>query len=52
MNDNQIHWDFLTQEEYAQSGYTGSDMNKNSEGYVESTLAMNAPGGLEVAGYL
>ena len=43
---------FLTQEECAQSGHTGSDMNTNAEGYVESTLVMNDPGGLEVSGYL
>ena len=47
-----MHPDFLTQEEYSRSGYTGSDMHTNTEGYVESTPEMNAHGSLEVSGYL
>ena len=40
------------QEKYDQSRHTGSDMNTNTEGYVESTPTMNDPGGLSVAGDL
>ena len=47
-----MHHYFSTQEEYARGGHTGSIMNKNAEGYVESTPEINAPGGLSVSGYL
>ena len=52
MTKNQIHRYLSTQEEYAQSRHTGPDMNTNSEGYVESKPAINAPGDLAVSGYL
>ena len=37
MTNNRMHWYLLTQEEYAQSRHTGSDMNINAEVYLEST---------------
>ena len=37
MTNNRMHWFLLTQEEYAQSRHTGSDMNINAEVYLEST---------------
>ena len=52
MDENQMQRYFLTQEGYAQSGCTWSDMNNNAEGYVYFTPAMNDPGGLSVAGCL
>ena len=52
MTENQMHWDLLTQEEYALRRHAGSDMNTNAEGYVNYTLAMNANGVLAVSGYL
>ena len=48
MTENQMHWDLLTQEEYALRRHAGSDMNTNAEGYVNYTLAMNATGVLAV----
>ena len=40
-----------TQEEYARSGHTASDVNSNTEGYIESIPAMNAPVDKALAGY-
>ena len=53
MTENRIHPDLSLQEEYARSGHThASGSNKNAEGYIESTPAMNAPGGMAIAGYV
>ena len=51
MTENRDNQDLTTQEEYARSGHTASDMNPNAEGYIESTPAMNAPAGRALAGY-
>ena len=40
-----------TQEEYERSGHTSHDMNRNAEGYIESTPVMNAPAGRALIGY-
>eukprot|EP00956_Cyclotella_meneghiniana_P038742 scaffold159419_cov62-Cyclotella_meneghiniana.AAC.1 len=40
-----------TQEEYAQSGHTAPGSNPNAEGYIESTHALSAPGGISLAGH-
>ena len=52
MTKNKTHQDFSTQEDHDRSGHTGSDINNNSERYVESTPAMNASVSLAVTGYL
>lgn len=52
MTEMRMNRDLVTQEEYARSGHTAPGSNTNAEGYVESTPAMNAPGGMAMAGYL
>lgn len=52
MTEMRMHPDLSTQEEYDRSGHTAPGMNSNAEGYIESTPAMNAPGGLCMSGYL
>ena len=52
MTENRDNRDLTTQEEYARSGHTASDMNPNAEGYIESTPAMNAPAGRALAGIM
>ena len=53
MTDCRMHPDLSLQEEYARSGHTyAPGSNNNAEGYIESTPAMNAPGGLAMAGYV
>jgi hypothetical protein len=47
-----MNTDLSTQEEYARSEHTAADSNKNAKGYVESTPAMSAPGGLAMSGYM
>lgn len=44
-----VHPDLSAKEGMNRSGHT--DLNKNHAVYIESTPAMNAPGGLAVAGY-
>jgi len=52
MTENRMHPDLSMQEEYARSGHTHAPgENKNAEGYIQSTPALNAPGGMALAGY-
>ena len=51
MGENRVNQNLTIKQEYACSGHTGPEMNNNAEGYIESILAMNAPGGKSLAGY-
>ena len=51
MTENRMHPDLSVVEEYARSGHTAPGMSVNAEGYIESTPALNAPGGMALARY-
>ena len=53
MTENRMNRDLSSREEYERSGHTQSSMpvNVNAEGYIESTPAVNATGGMPIAGY-
>ncbi len=51
MGENQVNQNLTIKQEYAQSGHTGPEMNSNAEGYIDSILGMNAPGGKSLAGH-
>ncbi len=51
MTENRMNCDLDVTEECARSGHTAPTMNSNAEGYIETNPAINAPGGLAVAGY-
>ena len=53
MTENRANPDLSLQEEYERSGHTVKDLgtNPHAEGYVRSVPAVNAPGGLALAGY-
>ncbi len=38
-------------QEYTRSWHTGPEMNSNAEGYIDSILAMNAPGRKSLVGH-
>ena len=52
MTHNRANRNLSTQEEYARSGHMAPGMNGNAEGYIDSTPALSAPGGLSLAGYI
>ena len=49
MTEYHVNRDLSTQEEYARSGHTAKDMNPNTEGYIASMPAVNAPTGKALA---
>lgn len=53
MTENRHRRDLDRREEYARSGHSADRRNVNvdAEGYIEQIPALNAPGGLAVAGY-
>ena len=51
MTNYWMHRNLTLQEENYQIRNTRSDMNNHVERYVDTTLEMNAPGSLAVAGY-
>eukprot|EP00956_Cyclotella_meneghiniana_P004276 scaffold5246_cov75-Cyclotella_meneghiniana.AAC.1 len=51
MTHNRSNRNLSTQEEYARSGHMAPGMNGNAEGYIDSTPALSAPGGMSLAGY-
>ena len=53
MTENRVHPDLNMAEEYTRSGHTKSNVNINmdAKGYIEQIPALNAPGGLAVAGH-
>ena len=52
MTENCVHPDLNMVEEYTRSGHAKSNVNVNmdTKGYIEQIPALNAPGGLAIAG--
>lgn len=51
MGENRMNQNLTIKQEYARSGHTGPEMNSNAEGYIDSIPAMNAAGGMSLAGF-
>ena len=51
MGENRMNQNLTLKQEYARSGHTGPEQNSNAEGYIDSLQAMNAAGGMSLAGF-
>jgi len=51
MGENRMNQNLTLKQEYERSGHTGQEQNSNAEGYVDSLPAMNAAGGMSLAGF-